>query len=59
MVVERSKKKIRTLYKPPPLTVRQVFEKFKAISRIGGSASGKKKGAIVKALLAAGMVALR
>eukprot|EP00750_Incisomonas_marina_P001214 INCI10990.2.p1 GENE.INCI10990.2~~INCI10990.2.p1 ORF type:complete len:751 (-),score=167.97 INCI10990.2:251-2470(-) len=53
-VAEGSKKNIRTLYKPPPLTVRQVFQKFKDISTIAGAKSGMKKGNIVKSLLAAG-----
>lgn len=53
-VAEGSKKNIRTLYKPPPLTVRQVFQKFKEISTIAGAKSGMKKGNIVKSLLAAG-----
>ena len=58
-VAEGSKKSIRTLYKPPPLTVRHVFKKFKEISTIAGAKSGVKKGNIVKSLLAAGASNLR
>ena len=57
-VAEASKKSIRTLYQPPPLTVRHVFKKFKEISRITGAKSGAKKGGIVKSLLAAGSESL-
>jgi hypothetical protein len=56
LVAENSKKSMRTLWHPPPLTVRKVFSSFKRISEIVGTDSGKHKGAVVKTLLAAGAV---
>jgi DNA ligase-1 len=53
-VAEASKASMRTMWKPPPLTARQVFGKFKDISKTVGKESDKRKGNVVKALLAAG-----